>query len=94
LEVTKNQIVMYEWYLPILPYFNCSAWFTLSAKEKRWWNDTPYLQSLLDFDTCNDFAWHWVWLSWKWAERLAKKWMNYNDILQYYYSWTTITNIN
>ena len=94
LEVTKNQIVMYEWYLPILPYFNCSAWFTLSAKEKRWWNDTPYLQSLLDFDACNDFAWHWVWLSWKWAERLAKKWMNYNDILQYYYSWTTITNIN
>ena len=77
---------MYDWYLPILPYFSCSAWFTLSAKEKRWRSDTPYLQSTFDFDTCSDFLWHWVWLAWKWAERLAKKWLDYEWILKYYYN--------
>ena len=94
LEATKNQIVMYNGYLPILPYFNCSAWFTLSAKEKWWWTDTPYLQSTLDFDSCDNFAWHGVWLSGKWAEWLAKKWLSYKDILEYYYNWIEITNID
>lgn len=94
LEATKNQVVMYNWYLPILPYFNCSPWFTLSAEEKRWWNDTPYLKSVYDFDVCNDFAWHWVGLAWKWAERFAKQWMTYVQILKYYYDWINIENIN
>ena len=93
LEATKDKIVMYDWYLPILPYFNCSAWFTLSAEEKRWWNDTPYLQSVYDFGGCSDFVWHWVWLAWQWAERLAKKWMNYGDILKYYYNGIEIKDI-
>jgi peptidoglycan hydrolase-like amidase len=35
LEATRNEVVMYNGYLPILPYFNCSAGFTLSAEEKR-----------------------------------------------------------
>ena len=94
LEATKNQIVIYNGYLPILPYFNCSAWFTLSAKEKWWWTDTPYLQSTLDFDSCDNFAWHGVWLSGKWAEWLAKKWLSYKDILEYYYTWIEISNID
>lgn len=94
LEETKDKVVMYNWYLPILPYFSCSAWFTLSAQEKRWWNDTPYLQSTFDFEACNDFVWHWVWLAWKWAERLAKKWMNYEWILRYYYNGIEIANLN
>ena len=85
LNTTKNQIVMYNWYLPILPYFNCSPGFTLSAEEKWWWIDTPYLKSVYDFDVCNDFAWHWVWLAWKWAERFAQQWMTYDQILKYYY---------
>jgi peptidoglycan hydrolase-like amidase len=34
LEATRNEVVMYNGYLPILPYFNCSAGFTLSAEEK------------------------------------------------------------
>ncbi len=91
---TKNQIVMYDNYLPILPYFNCSPGFTLSADEKRWWNDTPYLKSVYDFDVCSDFAWHWVGLAWKWAERFAQQWMTYDQILKYYYDWIEIVNIN
>lgn len=94
LDATSNEIIMYDWYLPILPYFSCSPWFTLSAKDKRWWNDTPYLQSTYDFETCNNFAWHWVGLAGKWAERLAKKWMNYEDILKYYYDGIEIRDIN
>lgn len=94
LNATKNQIVMYDNYLPILPYFNCSPGFTLSAEEKWWWNDTPYLKSVYDFDVCNDFAWHGVGLAWKWAERFAKQWMTYNQILKYYYDGIEIVNIN
>ena len=94
LNETKNQIVMYNNYLPILPYFNCSPGFTLSAEEKWWRNDTPYLKSVFDFDTCNDFAWHGVWLAWKWAERFAKQWMTYDQILKYYYDGIEIQNIN
>ena len=93
LEETNNEIIIYDWYLPILPYFSCSAWFTLSAEEKRWWNDTPYLKSVYDFGGCNDFVWHWVWLAGQWAERLAKKWMNYKDILKYYYNGIEIVDI-
>ncbi|HBB03823.1 TPA: hypothetical protein DCZ39_02895 [Patescibacteria group bacterium] len=51
----KNTVIMYNGYVPILPYFSCSAGFTRSAKEKRGWNDTPYLQSKLDFAACFDF---------------------------------------
>lgn len=94
LEVTKNQVVMYDNYLPILPYFNCSAGFTLSAEEKRWWNDTPYLKSVYDFNSCDNFVWHWVWLAWRWAERFAQQWMTYDQILKYYYDGIEIKNIN
>ena len=94
LNATKNQIAMYDWYLPILPYFNCSPWFTLSAEEKRWWNDTPYLKSVYDFKVCNDFAWHGVWLAWQWAERFAQQWMTYDQILKYFYDGIEIVNIN
>jgi len=94
LNATKNQIVMYNWYLPILPYFNCSPGFTLSAEEKRWWNDTPYLKSVYDFNSCSDFAGHGVGLAWKWAERFAQQWMTYDQILKYYYDWIEIVDIN
>ena len=94
LNETKNQIIMYNGYLPILPYFNCSAGFTLSAEEKRWWNDTPYLKSVYDFVACDDFVWHWVGLAWRWAERFAQQWMTYDQILKYYYDGIEIKNIN
>ena len=94
LESTKNEIIMYNNFLPILPYFNCSPGFTLSAEEKRWWIDTPYLQSTLDFEDCDSFSWHWVGLAWKWAEYLARKWMTYDQILKYYYNEIEIKNIN
>ena len=94
LDATKNEIVMYDNHLPILPYFNCSAWFTVPGREKRWWNDTPYLKSVFDFDACDDFAWHGVWLSGKWAERLAQKWVTYDQILKYYYNGVEIVGLN
>ena len=93
LDATKNQIVMYDDYLPILPYFSCSVWFTLSGKDKWWRNDTPYLQSTYDFDSCNNFEWHWVWLAGKWAERLSEQWLTYDQILKYYYDGIEIKNL-
>lgn len=85
LEQTKDTYVTYNWILPILPYFHCSAWFTRSAKEKRWWQDTPYLQSVQDTVTCDDFAWHWVWLSGRWAAQMAEQGKTEKEIIEYYY---------
>ena len=34
LSAIQNQVVLYSGYLPILPYFSCSAGFTRSAKAK------------------------------------------------------------
>ena len=90
LESTKNKVVMFDGYLPILPYFNCSAGFTLSAEEKWWWTDTPYLKSVYDFKGCSEFVWHGVWLAWKWAERLAQQWLTYDQILKYFYNGISI----
>lgn len=92
LDSTKNILVTFDWYVPILPYFNCSPWFTYSAQEKWWRNDTPYLISNLDIASCKDFNWHWVGMSGKWAEYRATKWWNYKEILDYYYPWISIDN--
>ena len=97
LENTKNKIIMYDDFVPILPYFSCSAWFTYSASERWWWTDTPYLQNKFDIWICSDkkFSWHWVWLSWLWAERRSTEfWRSYTDILKYYYPWITVQEIN
>jgi peptidoglycan hydrolase-like amidase len=96
LKSTENKIVMYDGYIPILPYFSCSAWFTYSASEKRWRTDTPYLQNKYDIWICsnNKFSWHGVWLSGLGAERRASTFgRSYSDILQYYYPWIEIVNI-
>jgi peptidoglycan hydrolase-like amidase len=93
LNITKNEIILYEDFIPILPYFNCSAWFTYSAKDKFWRIDTPYLKEQIDFYKCNNFNWHWVWLSWKWAELMANKWINYKKIIQWFYNWVKIHNL-
>lgn len=93
LEDIQNKVILYDEYVPILPYFSCSAGFTRSAKEKRWRSDTPYLQSKLDFAPCFDFNGHWVWLSWKWAQYLAEKWRTLEQILQYYYPGVELTSI-
>ena len=94
---TRNQVIMYDDHLPILPYFSCSAWFTRWA-EKFWRNDTPYLVGKLDpWWYCDDgkwnFAWHGVWVSGKWAATMAKKWYSYKQILQYYYDNIKITDL-
>lgn len=93
LELTANQFVMYKWNLAFLPYFTCSAGFTWSAKEKRWWTDTPYLQSVFDPDYCTEFQWHGVGLAGNWATALANKWMKYKEIINYYYSGTTLETL-
>lgn len=96
LSKTDKKLITYNWYVPVLPYFSCSAWFTFTALEKRWRNDTPYLQTRFDLWICSDkkFSWHWVWLSWLWAERRAKNfWRSYSDIIKYYYPWTEIVNL-
>jgi len=96
LSKTNKKLITYNWYVPVLPYFSCSAWFTYTALEQRWWNDTPYLQTRFDLWICSDkkFSWHWVWLSWLWAERRAKNfWRSYSDIIKYYYPWTEIVNL-
>jgi peptidoglycan hydrolase-like amidase len=92
---TKDKIVLYNNHVPLLPYFSCSAWFTYSAKEKRWRNDTPYLKSKFDLGICKDkqFAWHGVWLSGLWAERWSQFGRNYSEILRYYYPDITISNL-
>lgn len=96
LKNTENKLIIYNWYVPVLPYFSCSAGFTYSASETRWRTDTPYLQTKLDLWICSDkkFSWHWVWLSWLWAERRAKSfWRSYSDIIKYYYPWIEIVNL-
>ncbi len=89
----KTEIILYDNYVPILPYFNCSAWFTWSAKAKRWWNDTPYLVSRIDMDQCTSFNGHGVWLSGKWAQFFAKNGWNYKEILHYYYPGVQIISL-
>lgn len=94
LETTQNQLVVYKWYVPILPYFSCSAWFTRSGKEKRGWSDTPYVVSKIDPVSCDKFEGHWVGLSGKWAQYLALQWWTTEEILKYYYPGVEITNID
>lgn len=90
----EYMVIMYDNYVPILPYFSCSAGFTWSAKEKWWWNDTPYLVSKLDFAACFDFSGHGVGLSGKWSQYLAEKWWTLEQILQYYYPGVVLQTIN
>ncbi|MCX6824708.1 MAG: N-acetylmuramoyl-L-alanine amidase [candidate division SR1 bacterium] len=90
----KNTVVLYNGYVPILPYFSCSAGFTRSAKEKWGWDDTPYLQSKLDFAPCFDFNGHGVGLSGKGAQFLADKGWTMEQILQYYYPGINLATTN
>lgn len=94
LTATNNQYLAYNWNLAFTPYFSCSAWFTRSAKEKRWRTDTPYLVSQKDLVACDDFSWHWVWLSGRGASQLANNWKWYTEILDFYYPWTKLVKID
>lgn len=93
LSATKEDFLIYNNYIPILPYFSCSLWHTFSALQKFWRTDTPYLTNNIDLWKCENSAWHGVWLSWKGAEYLAKKWLNYKTILQWYYPWVELVKI-
>ena len=91
LALIQNSVVLYSGYVPILPYFSCSAGFTWSAKDKRWWRDTPYLQSRPDFVPCFDFDGHGVGLSGKGSQYLALQWWSLEKILNYYYPGVSLT---
>lgn len=93
LKATKNEYVMYSWTLAFLPYFSCSAWFTRSAAEKRWWSDTPYLKSVLDSDYCNTFDGHGVGLAGKGASSMARNGATYDQIIKYYYPGVSIVTL-
>ncbi len=101
LALTKDQFIIFEEWdwkfktkkLAFTPYFSCSPWFTRDAIKKFGRTNLPYLSSRLDFVKCDSFQWHWVGLSGKWANTLAKKWMNYTDIIRYYYPWVIIESL-
>ncbi len=84
----QDKYIYHDNAIAILPYFNCSAWFTYDA-DRFGWTDAPYLQSVIDiYGICEGgkwFNWHWVGMSWKWANWLAKAWYTYKDIINYYY---------
>jgi hypothetical protein len=86
-EKTKNQAIAYDGYLPILPFFHCSAGFIRGGNERFGWTDTPWLVAKLDLATCESggFEWHGVGLSGDGAERLAQAWATYAQIIEYYY---------
>jgi len=93
LQHMKWKYIVYDNKLPLLPYFHCSAWFTWSAKEKRWWTDTPYLISVDDqAGNCNDgtFAWHGVGLSGKGASAMADAGKSVEEIITHYYPGVSI----
>lgn len=89
----QNSVILYSGYVPMLPYFSCSAGFTWSAKDRRGWTDTPYLQARPDFVPCFDFKWHGVGLSGKWSQFLAEQWWDLKKILDYYYPGVSLTKI-
>ncbi|MCX6822972.1 MAG: N-acetylmuramoyl-L-alanine amidase [candidate division SR1 bacterium] len=88
-----NTVVLYSGYVPILPYFSCSAGFTRSAKDRRGWIDTPYLQARMDFVPCFDFKGHGVGLSGKGSQYLAEQGWDLKKILEYYYPGVVLTKI-
>jgi SpoIID/LytB domain protein len=96
LEQTVDEVILYNWYLPILPYFHCSAGFTWSAMERFGWKDTPYLKWVIDFATCESwlFEWHGVGLSGDGSEVLAQKGVSYKNILKYYYDGIRIASFD
>jgi len=96
LEETTWLYVVYDNYVPVLPYFHCSAGYTRSAKDAFWRQDTPWLQSRLDLAICetNWFQGHWVGLSGDGAEAMAQAWMTYEDILQWYYDGIDIVSLD
>lgn len=89
----QNSVILYSGYVPMLPYFSCSAWFTRSAKDRRGWTDTPYLQARPDFMPCFDFKGHGVGLSGKWSQFLAEQGWDLKKILEYYYPGVSLIKI-
>jgi hypothetical protein len=87
-DATYDILITYDWYVPMLPYYHCSAGFTRSWNEKFWWTDTPWLTSKKDFVACESwqFEWHGVGMSGDGAEYLAQAGASAEEILEWYYA--------
>jgi len=90
---TAGQYVTYQGKLIKTPYFSKSdGTRTISAEEKWGWTDTPFLVSV-DDSMCQStaFSGHGVGLSGCGATALAQQGKTYQDIIEYYYQGTAIT---
>lgn len=97
LSETKWEILRYNWEILKSAYFSCSNWKTKTPTQAWWKSD--YFENKVSsvYQSVNDeywkdmdryrkkLCWHWVWLSWAWAETLWKMWWSYKKILYYYY---------
>ena len=96
LKQTKWEILQYNWEILKAAYFSCSNWKTRTIKE-AWWGSEYFNKVIEVYQSVNDIlwkdmtryrrgqCWHWVWLSWLWAENMGSNWNSYKMILHYYY---------
>jgi peptidoglycan hydrolase-like amidase len=104
LKKTNWEVLFYKWEILKSAYFSCSNWRTKTLKEANW--QSNYFKKVEEvYKSVPDefwkdlrrykkwLCWHWVWLSWFWAENLARKWWSYKKILYYYYDWVEIKKI-
>lgn len=101
-DATKGEMIYYKDILLKAAYSSCtlSGWYRFTLEEKGWGWD--YFNSVKDvYQKVEDkigidpnreekYCGHWVWLSWYWAEELAKSWKNYKEIIKNYYIWVEI----
>lgn len=102
-EQTNWMVIQQNWKTIKPWYFTQSNWTTTSyvdyCKKNMWWVgceinfQAQYLKSVVD-PAGNLWAkWHWVWISWAWAEKLAQEWKKYDEIIKYFLSWVEVKKI-
>ena len=100
--LTKWQLISYEWELIKPWYFSSSNWKTLSFYDYctiRYSDEVcleqavkyPFLQSVKDkWSVWKSRAWHWVWISWSGVSYFAEKWWIYDMIIKYFLKWVEV----
>lgn len=99
LEDTKWEIIYYKDEVLRVPYYSCTLSKnkrTLNPDEANWWG--YFLERKNVFQSKPDLEWvdpkrdtrekcgHGVWMSGQWSEIRAQRWMNYKEILNYYFT--------
>lgn len=85
-EETTGLVVTYKGELIKTPYFNASPGYTKSAEEVWGWTQTPYLVSVSDLCTADDFSGHGVGLSGCGATLMAEQGKSYQEIIKHYFA--------